>query len=178
MQADGTNSLVDFSGLLTVSGAFPITFEASSGGTTLVPRLLGGPNAYLTFNPGGILSAGGIEQLAGLTLNGVTASFPVLSTVTGSITASNVAVGFPALTKFDGAGFSISGGAVVSLPALQNVALGCNANWSVSGDNSILEMPGLRTMIIFYLSGWPKVSTKKPQVATCGGWWLIREIPI
>jgi hypothetical protein len=97
-----------------------------------------------------MLSAGGIEQLAGLTLNGVTASFPVLSTVTGSITASNVAVGFPALTKFDGAGFSISGGAVVSLPALQNVALGCNANWSVSGDNSILEMPGLTNLTAFF----------------------------
>ena len=67
MQADGTNSLVDLSGLKTVSGTFTITFEASDGGTNWLPNFIGGTNAYVSVNPGGALPVAQLRQLGGIT---------------------------------------------------------------------------------------------------------------
>jgi hypothetical protein len=132
VQADGTNSLVDFSRLLTVSGGFPITFEASNGGTNLLSQFLGGPNAYVTLNPDAILPVTQFRQLGGITANGVTASFP-------------------AVTNFDGGNISLSGGAVVTLAALQNFSTGCGTpSWTVAGAGSVLSLPGLTNVTVLY----------------------------
>jgi hypothetical protein len=45
----------------------------------------------------------------------------------------------------DGANFAVSGGAVVTLPGLQSVNMGC-AQWSVSGSNSALALPALTNL--------------------------------
>ena len=130
VQADGTNSLIDFRNLRTVSGAHAVTFVASNGGTNWVPLLIGGPNAYVTLNPGATLPFAQIAEL-------------------GGITASGVTVSFPALTGFDGGSISLSGGAVVRLPALQSYSTGCGMpSWTVVGPNSQLDLPGLTNITV------------------------------
>jgi hypothetical protein len=128
VQADGTNSLVNFSGLETVSGAYTVTFEASDGGTNWVPHLTAGTNAYLTLNAGGTLPVAQVQQL-------------------GGITASEGTVNFTSLSNFDGGNISLSGGAVVTLPVLQNYSGGCgHFTWTVVGPDSVLNLPGLTNM--------------------------------
>jgi hypothetical protein len=128
VQADGTNSLVNFSSLETVSGAYPITFEASADGTNWVPHLIGGTNANVVLNPGSVLPVAQIQQLAG-------------------ITASNVTVDFTSLTSFDGGNISLSGGAVVTLADLQNYSGACGRfTWTVVGPNTVLNLPVLTNM--------------------------------
>ena len=145
-QADGANSLINLSGLTTCAGQSPylVTFEASGGGTVEIPNMTGSPFVGLILNPGENIPTAQIRTLAGLTLNGVTASFPALANATGTITVSGVAASFPALTNFYDGNLTVSGGAVVSLPALQNYAKGCNgAYWTVTGSNSVLNLPAL-----------------------------------
>ncbi len=128
VQADGTNSLINFSGLQTVSGAYLVTFEASAGGTTLVPVLIGGSNAAVTLNPGGTLPVAQMQQLKG-------------------ITATDVTNDFELLTNFDGGNVAVSGGAVITLPVLQNYSGGCGFfTWTVTGTNSVLNLPELTNM--------------------------------
>jgi len=128
VQVDGTNSLVDFSGLETVTGAFPVTFEVSAKGTNLVNRLVGGANLVLTINAGGAMPLTTVRQLAGIT----------------AIDGTNT---FPALSNFDGGNISLSGGAVATLPALQNFSGGCGRfTWAVVGTNSVLNLPKLTNM--------------------------------
>jgi len=164
-QADGTNSLIDFSALATCAGQNPflVTFEASAGGTLRMPLMTGGPFVGVTLNSGGILPTAQIRQLEALTLQGVTANFDNLTTLSGQTTISGVTMNFPALTNFDGGNITISGGAVVTMPAVQNYAKECNSpNWTVTGSNSLLSVPGL-TNISGPACGFPTIE------ATAGG---------
>jgi hypothetical protein len=132
VQVDGTNSLVNFSGLRTVSGAFTFTLEASDGGTNLVSQFIGGTNAYVTLNPGGALPVAQIQQLGGITASAGTANFA-------------------SLASFDGGNISLSGGAVVTLPVLQDYNGGCGRFiWTVVGPGSVLNLPGLTNMTQAY----------------------------
>src|ERR1017187_348909 len=159
VQADGTNSLIDFRSLRTVSGTYAVTFVASNGGTNWVPLLIGGPNAYVTLNPGATLPVAQITQL-------------------GGITASGVTVSLPALTGFDGGSVSLSGGAVVTLPALQSYSTGCGMpSWTVVGPNSQLDLPGLTNITVLYcgsgmniqaLAGGQVLATNLASIV--GGW--------
>ncbi len=125
--ADGANSLINLSGLTNCSSltAYTINFEASAGGTIQMPLMPGGPQVGLILNPGGTISTVQLKQLNLLTANGVTNSFP-------------------SLTNMDGGTFSIMNGASITLPILRNFTEICGAgNWTVTGANSMLNLPGL-----------------------------------
>jgi hypothetical protein len=145
VQADGTNSLINFSGLQTASGTFTVTFEASAGGTNLVPHFMGGTNVYVALYPGGTLPVAQMQQL-------------------GGITASNVTVNFASLISFDGGNIALNGGAMVTLPMLQNYSGGCGRfTWTVTGPNSVLNLPALTNMT------QPYCGTGGSIVAEAGG---------
>ena len=132
VQADGTNSLVDFSRLQTDSGAFAVTFEASDGATNWVPHFLGGPNVYLTLNAGGTLPVARMTQLRG-------------------ITDSNVTANFSALTNIDGGSITVNGGVVVTLPALENYSTANNGStWQAVNSGSVLNFPALTNFLGSY----------------------------
>jgi hypothetical protein len=126
--ADGTDSLIDLSGLTNCSSltSYAITFEASAGGTIQMPLMPGGPLIGVTLNAGGSIPTAQLKQLISLTVSGSTNNFP-------------------ALTNMDGGSFSILNGASVTLPVLRNFTTACGGggNWTVTGANSVLNLPGL-----------------------------------
>ena len=126
--ADGANSLINFSGLTNCTSltAYMITFEASAGGTIQMPLMPGGPLVGVTINAGGSIPTAQLKQLISLTVSGSTNSFP-------------------ALTNMDGGAFSIMNGASVTLPVLRSYTTTCSGgdNWTVTGANSVLNLPGL-----------------------------------
>jgi hypothetical protein len=148
-QADGMNSLIDLSGLTTGVGqnGYLLTFEASAGGTVRIPNLTGGPLVGVLLNPGGTIPTTQIRILNTLSLPGMTGNFNALTNLV-NLTASGVTMNFPALINFDDGNLTVSGGAVVTMPALQSYTkLSCyGANWTVTGSNSELNLPALTNL--------------------------------
>ena len=144
--ADGTNSVIDFRGLTSGAGqsGYLLSLVAQNGGSVFVPRFAGGPLVGVTLNPGGSLPTAQMQQLGGITLNGVAANFNQLTTLAGQTTIFGVTNSFPAVTTFDGGNITVSGGAAVTLPAVQNFVKDCNSpNWTATGSNSVLSLPAL-----------------------------------
>ena len=149
-QADGSNSLIDLGALSVCAGqdGYMVTFEASGGGTLEMPQMTGGPLVGVILNPGGSMPTAQIQTLAELTLDDVAASFTALANATGNFTINGETVNFPALTNFYDGNFTLSGGAVVTLPALRSYGKDCDgANWTVTGANSVLSLPALTNFI-------------------------------
>ncbi len=141
VQADGTNSLIDFSGLPPCTGQTtpPISFEASAGGTVRLPNLAGGPVALSIGAGGSVPNA--LTNLASLSINGVTLTLPLMSNI-------------------DDGNITVSGGAVVTLPALRNYTKNCvGANWLITGSNSVLNLPGL-TNLTGQTCNFPSISAQ------------------
>ena len=128
VQADGSNSLVNLSALVTNAG--PLYLEASSGGTNLVPTLANGGQVNLTLNVGGFIS---------------TAQFTNLDS--GSLTLSSGTLSLPGVKNIDGSSLTVEGGAELLLPGVTGYNPGCaNITWQASGSNSVLELPGLTSL--------------------------------
>jgi hypothetical protein len=147
-QADGTNSLIDLSALAFVSGQGPyqVTFEASAGGTIRMPNMNGGSFTGVTLNPGGSLNTAQIRKLYSLSLFGQGGNFNALTNLSSLTTT--VSINFPALTDFTDGNLSVNNGATVTMPALHNYAKLCNgAFWTVSGSNSVFNLPALTNII-------------------------------
>jgi hypothetical protein len=130
-QADGTNSLIDLSALVSASGQdpYPVTFEASAGGTIKASTFAGDPLVGMILNPGGNLPLAQLRQLF-------------------SITANNGAVAnLPVLTNLDGGSLSAAASGQIILPALQvvNPLLSCynNSLWKANGTGSQIIAPAL-----------------------------------
>ena len=143
-QADGTNSLIDLSALVSASGrdSWPLTFETSAGGTIQMPLMPGGPLISVTVNAGGSMPTAQLKQLYQLTMF-APANFNALTNVT-LLAVSGATNNFPALNNMDGGSFSILNGASVTLPVLRNYTEACPvSNWTVTGANSVLNLPGL-----------------------------------
>ena len=143
-QADGANSLIDLSALASVSGQdlYQVTFEASDGGTIRIPKMSGGPFTGVILNPGGILDTAQMRKLYSLSLLGEGGNFDALTNLS-SLTTS-VSINFPALVDFTDGNLTVNNGATVTMPAVQNYAKLCNgAFWTVSGSNSVLNLPAL-----------------------------------
>jgi hypothetical protein len=156
--ADGTNSLVNFSSLLSASSesGYPLQFTVQNGGTILIPRLTNAPSLDVAINPGGMITVAQFQQLGVLSLNGVTNNFTNLR-VLGGLTVSGITQVFPSVTNFYDANFNISGGAVVTLPELQTYGKNCSGgNWTVTGSNSVLSLPAL-TNIVEAVCGFPGI---------------------
>jgi len=145
-QADGAGSLINLSALSNCAGqdGYLVNFEASSGGTVLIPKMTGGPLVGVTINSGGTMPTSQILALNTLDLPGVTNNFNALNTLV-NLTVSAVTMNFPALTNFNDGNVTVSGGAVVTMPALQDYTkLSCEGdNWTVTGANSVLNLPAL-----------------------------------
>jgi phage/plasmid primase-like uncharacterized protein len=106
--SEGTNSVVDLSGLTSNGGSLNV--DASGGGSVLAPQLVNSGLMSLTLGAGGFIS---------------TAQF----------------------TNINGANLSVSGGAVLSLPAVVGFQAGCaNPIWQANGAGSVLELPGLTSL--------------------------------
>lgn len=142
---DGTNSLLNLGALTNCAGqdGYTVAFEASAGGSLEIPLYKGGTLVGLTLNPGGSIPTAQIEMLYALTLNGVTNNFNALTNLS-SLSVTGVTMNFPALYDFDDGVASLSGGAVVTMPAVTNYNKSCNgANWDVTGSNTVLSFPVL-----------------------------------
>ncbi len=142
VQADGTNSLIDFTGLTSCTGqALPgITFEASAGGTVRIPNLAGGPFVGLSIGAGGSVP-NELTYVVSLSVNGLTLTLPLV-------------------TGIDDGNITVSGGAVVTLPAVQNYNKACNGgNWLATGSNSVLNLPGL-TNFMGQTCAFPSISAQ------------------
>lgn len=147
--ADGANSLISLGSLTNCAGqsGYFVEFVAQNGGTISVPLLPGGPLVGVTISSGGAMTTAQFQTLSALTLSGVSASFNSLTNLGGLAISGVVTQGFPALTDFDGANATVSGGAVVTLPVLTNYNKLCSGpNWSVSGAGSVLDLPALTNM--------------------------------
>ena len=158
-QADGTNSLIDLSALVTSSGqaGYQVTFEASAGGTLRIPNLTGGPLTGVILNPGGNLPTAQFRSLYSLSLLGQSGNFNALTNLS-SLTAG-VSISFPALINFTDGNITVTNG-TVTLPALANYTKDCNgANWTVSGSNSVLNLP-LLTNITGQACNYPAISAQ------------------
>jgi hypothetical protein len=86
-QADGTSSLIDLNALVSASGQdpYPLTFEASAGGTIKASIFAGGPLVDMILNPGGNLPLAQLRQLFSITANnGAVASLPALTNLDGA----------------------------------------------------------------------------------------------
>ncbi len=133
--ADGANSLIDLSALVSVVGQdpYPVTFEASAGGTIKAAKFTGGSFVGVTLNPGGNLPLTQLRQLF-------------------SITANNGAVAnLTVLTNLDGGLLSAEAGGEIILPVLQvvNPLLVCDVTptWEANGAGSQIIAPALTTFI-------------------------------
>ena len=143
-QADGAGSLIDLGKLSSCAGQSPyyVTFEASGGGTVRIPNMTGGPFVGLTLNTGGNIPTAQITQLGILTVQDITNDFNALTNLQSLTTSSTMT--FPALVDFTEGNVSVNNGATVTMPALRNYAKLCyGANWTVSGANSVLNLPAL-----------------------------------
>jgi hypothetical protein len=69
-QADGAGSLIDLGKLSSCAGQSPylVTFEASAGGSILMPLMRGGPLVSITLSAGGAIPTSQLTQLYQLTL--------------------------------------------------------------------------------------------------------------
>lgn len=126
IQADGTNSVVDLTGLIACAGQVRVVImiEASAGGTVRIPHMTGGGPVSLTLNPGGFVP-NAFTNLLDLTVNGVSTNFPTLS----DLTDGNIV---------------LSGGSQVTLPALRKYTKSCDgAYWTITGSNTVLSLPVL-----------------------------------
>jgi hypothetical protein len=144
-QADGAGSLINLSGLTTCAGqsGYLVTFEASSGGTIQIPHFTGGPLVGVLLNPGGTMPTAQIQTLDTINLTGVTNNFNALTNLV-NLSVSGATINFPVLANFPDGNVTLSGGAVATLPALQNYTKTCSgANWTVTGTNSVLNLPAL-----------------------------------
>ena len=142
--ADGSNSLIDLSGLTYCSSPsdYLISFEASAGGSILMPLMSGGPLISVTINAGGAIPTAQLAQLYQLTLF-APANCNALTNLT-QLTVNGATNSFPALVDFTEGNLSVNNGATVTMPALRNYAKLCyGANWTVSGANSLLSLPAL-----------------------------------
>ncbi len=153
--ADGAGSLIDLSSLASCAGqsGYLVTFEASSGGSIKMPVNPGGPLVGVTVNPGGTVPTSQLRMLNSLTLPGVTNNFNALTNLI-NLAASGITLNFPALVNFDDGNVSLSGGAVITMPAVSNYTkLSCNgANWTVTGSGTILSLPALTNISGFTCS--------------------------
>jgi hypothetical protein len=172
--ADGTNSVIDLPGLKSGAGqnGYLLSFVAQNGGTVWIPQLAGGPLVGVTINPGGVMPTAQFRQLGGITLPGVAASFGNLTMLSGQTTISGIAEDFSSLTNLNGGIITVNGGAVVTMPALQNyVKDSCDGpDWTVTGPNSVLSLPGLTNMTGSVLCGFHTIQ------ATAGGWILATNL--
>jgi DNA-binding Xre family transcriptional regulator len=126
--ADGADSRIDLSALqesLAVSRT--VGFEARNGGTIAMPLFAGGATVTVTLRTGGNLPVSLLNRLAGFTIE-------------------ELAVDFSALTNLTSGSVLVSGGAMVSIPALvsHSNGPGCVVNtWRASGPGSVLDLSRL-----------------------------------
>lgn len=129
--ADGTNSLVDLSGLLDSTATVrTVAFEVRNAGTILSPLFPGGPMVTVLMQSGGVFPVPQLRQLQGFTVTGM-------------------AMDFPGLTNLGNGNLTVSGGAVVTVPNVwqhdQNTS--CPANtWLATGTGSVLSFPALTNL--------------------------------
>lgn len=139
-QADGSNSLINLTGLITCNGQGPylVTFETSTGGTLEIPNMTGGSLVGVTINSNSTMQVGKIGELNSITINGGTVTFASLTNISGgTIIVNGGTANFPALTSFDGGnGSSIqaNGGATVSIPQLSTLE---GVNITLSSSNML-----------------------------------------
>ena len=146
-QADGTNSLIDLGKLSYCVGQSPyyVTFEASGGGTLRIPNMTGSSFVGVTLNPGGTMPTAQLTQLGFLSVQGVTNTFNAITNLQSLTTG--VALTFPALIDFTDGNILLTNGVTVAMPALHKYTKNCSgANWTVSGSNSVFNLPALTNM--------------------------------
>ena len=153
--ADGANSLVDLAQLnrVTASNGSP-SFTVQNGASVLMPRLLDGGQLALSIRSGSTATTDQFTQLYSLTLQNQTLAMVNLTNLTarGSLSVEGGALVVPALAVLDSASLSVSGGAVLSLPSLQNYYKSgaspyVSATWQASGPGSVLVLPALTNIL-------------------------------
>ncbi len=153
--ADGTNSLVDVSGLPgSPAASRTVSFEARDGGTLLMPQMSGGPKVTVAIKSGGVLPVTQLRELSGFTVSGTNADFGALT----NLTTGNVAV---------------EAGAVVTASNLVShiAGAGCfTPIWLVSGSNSLLNLSSLTEL------GGPACASLRLQ-AKDGGTLILSNLP-
>jgi hypothetical protein len=125
--ADGSNSVVDLSGLTSENTTnSSVVVEARNQGQVLLPQLVDGTTVDLTMRSGGVIPVAQWQRLHSITLDGV-------------------ATNFPALTNIDDMSLYASDGAVLSLPAVRsyNRAVCNHEYWQASGTGSRIVLAGL-----------------------------------
>jgi hypothetical protein len=131
LYAEGTNSLIDLTALQQcLATQRAVNFEARSGGQIAMPVFPGSIMSVVTIKPGGVLPVAQLRQLRGFTVSGMS-------------------LDFPALTNLGLGNITTDGGAVVSVPLLNNHVArpGCPTSlWSVNGVASRLNFPALTNL--------------------------------
>lgn len=153
--ADGSNSVVDLSGLRRcLASQRNVTFSASNSGTILMPLFPGGPLVIVTLASGGTLPTATLTELAGFTVTGMGITFSALT----NLGANNV---------------TVNGGAAVAVPNLTRHSQtgGCFGNtWLVSGAGSVLDLSQL-TNLTGPPCGFQNIT------ASAGGSLLLNNLP-
>jgi hypothetical protein len=151
--ADGTNSVLDLSGLAASPGtARTVALEVRNAGTILAPLLPGGPMVTVSLQSGGVLPVAQLRQLQGFTV-------------------TSMPVDFPGLTNLGKGNLTVSSGALVTVPDLwrHDESTGCPANtWLATGAGSVLSFPGL-TNLTGGQCGFLNVSAMAGGVCQLGG---------
>ena len=180
--ADGADSRLDLPALRAAPGAYyPINFEARNGGTVWAPQLWGGPQVGITVRSGGVLPTVQLQQVAGVTADGVGLDLGGLTNVSaggGLSVANGGSLSALGLTNIDGVSLYASDGCVLSLPGVQSYS---NANagptWQASGAGSVLELPALTNLSSswccwFYLRALSGGQLRLTNLATVNGFYL------
>jgi hypothetical protein len=157
-EASGTGSILQLPGLITVQQPTcydTLTIQASSGGRVLFGKLatIQADNGYVTVEADGNDS---LVNLSALSTN--LGALSLEASGGGSVLLSNLATsgtmtftlntgGFISTAQFtnvDEASFYVNGGAVMSLPGVENFQSGCGTiHWQADGTGSVLELPAL-----------------------------------
>jgi len=138
--ADGAGSVVElsaFRGYVFEDGFFAsFSLEARNEGTIRIPNLMDGTGVSVSLQSGGIIPTQQLNRLWGIYLDGMSATFPVI-------------------TNLDGGSINVTGGGKLSLPKLRNYDRGlavCGANWQATGVGSVIDLPGLTNIMGFHCS--------------------------
>ncbi len=153
IQANGTSSKVDLSGITSITGTGNLNINAVSGGTIELDALVSTTARDININVDGassvldltaLTSAIDSTRLSNLTLaNGGTLVAPVFATYQGgTITVNNMSVTFSALTDIDTSSLFTNSGGVLSLPNVTSYdeAPSASTTFRANGTGSMIDL--------------------------------------
>ncbi len=189
VQADGSNSLVNLSGLATNLSA--LSLEASGGGGVDLSSLAVSGNMNLTLNSGGFISTAQFTNIDDasfyvtggevLALPGVTAEHPACGSMTWKASGAGSVLDLPGLTNltepacYDALTIqALSGGQVILSNAVTIEAANGSVSVQADGSNSLVNLSALATNLsALSLEASGGGTLLMPSFATSGNMSLI-----